>query len=317
MPFPRASAGDERPHTPGPEPLWSESWYFDFASASGDLGGYVRIGRYPNLGVCWYWACLVGADRRLVTVIDHAVPLPRVASSLEIRTDGLWADHTCEAPLDHWSLGLEAFGVALDDPRDAYGDLRGDRTPLGFDLEWETAGAVFPWPEGMDRYEVPCRVHGEILVADETIDFDGWGQRDHSWGVRDWWTPSWCWSAFRVFGPTEADPPSLVHAVTLLPEQAFAVGYLQHGDEHLSVGTLAVDPTMGTTLGTGPAAAGEYTVVAPGHDPWSLMVEPVAWSPVRLDAPDGRISHFPRALCRVDHAGTPGIGWIEFNLPQP
>ena len=32
------------------EPLWNESYYMDFVSHDADVGGYVRIGRYPNLG---------------------------------------------------------------------------------------------------------------------------------------------------------------------------------------------------------------------------------------------------------------------------
>ena len=55
---------DEGHHPPGDDPLWNESWYFDFVTADGSLGGYVRLGRYPNLGVVWYWACLVGATDR-------------------------------------------------------------------------------------------------------------------------------------------------------------------------------------------------------------------------------------------------------------
>ena len=35
---------------------------------------------------------------------------------LEVRADGLWGELMCETPLEHWSYGLEAFGVALDDP---------------------------------------------------------------------------------------------------------------------------------------------------------------------------------------------------------
>ena len=68
---------DERAHPPGEERLWGESWYFDFTDRAGTLGGYVRLGLYPNLGVAWYWACLVGEGRPLVTVIDHDVRLPR------------------------------------------------------------------------------------------------------------------------------------------------------------------------------------------------------------------------------------------------
>ncbi|MGV3760717.1 MAG: DUF7065 domain-containing protein, partial [Actinomycetota bacterium] len=177
--------GDELAHEPGEERLWGESWYFDFATREGDLGGYVRLGLYPNLGVAWYWACLVGEGRPLVTVIDHEVPLPK-APSLEVRAEGLWADHTVETPFEHMTLGCEAFAVAVDDPKEVYGDLRGDRVPFGRDLEWETDGpGVSAWP-ATTRYEVSCTVHGEILVGDEVIAFDGIGQRDHSWGVRDW-----------------------------------------------------------------------------------------------------------------------------------
>ncbi len=110
-----------------------------------------------------------------MTVIDQAVPFPSRYASLEVRSDGLWADHNVETPLDHLSLGLEAFGVALDDPAETYHGLRGERTALGFDLEWETDGIAFRWPPGIDRYEIPCRVHGEILVGDERIEFDGTG----------------------------------------------------------------------------------------------------------------------------------------------
>ena len=112
--------------------------------------------------------------------------------------------------------------MALDDPADTYHGLRGERTPLGFDLEWETDGIPFRWP-GIDRYEIPCRVHGEILVGDERIEFEGPGQRDHSWGERDWWSTAWCWTAWRMEDGTR------YHAVTTLPSEGFAVGYAQPG----------------------------------------------------------------------------------------
>ena len=45
------------------------------------------------------------------------------------------------------------------------------------------------------RYEIPCQVTGSITVDGEELRLDGPGQRDHSWGVRDWWSFGWCWSA--------------------------------------------------------------------------------------------------------------------------
>jgi hypothetical protein len=55
--------------------------------------------------------------------------------------------------------------------------------------------------------------------------------------------------------------------------------------------------------------------VEPGAN--ELVLSPVSFAPVRMDAPDGRVSFFPRATCRVRAAdGRTGVGWLEWNLPQ-
>ncbi|MDP9441800.1 MAG: hypothetical protein M3P34_06425 [Actinomycetota bacterium] len=118
----------ERRHPPGPHPLWEESWYFDFAAP--DMGGFVRLGLLPNLGVSWYWGYLVRWAEPLLVARHHAAALPR-GSVLELREDGLWAALYCETPHEHWTAGLEAFAVALDDPDDAFRGERGDRVPRG------------------------------------------------------------------------------------------------------------------------------------------------------------------------------------------
>ena len=132
-----ADPGDEARHQPGDEPLWAESWYLDFVDADNAIAGYVRLSIQPELGRAWYWACVVGPDRPLVTVIDHDVALPREGAH-EIRSEGLWADYTVETPLDHVSVGLEAFAVGVDDPAAAirtqsavYLDGLGWRPPRG------------------------------------------------------------------------------------------------------------------------------------------------------------------------------------------
>ena len=68
------TAADEGRHPPGPEELWGESWYLDWAAADASYGGYVRLGLYPNLGLSWWWIALVGEDRPLVLVVDHELP---------------------------------------------------------------------------------------------------------------------------------------------------------------------------------------------------------------------------------------------------
>ncbi len=305
-----ATPEDEGRHEPGAEPLWNESWYFDFASEDGSVGGYVRLGLYPNLGVAWYWGYLVraGADEgdasQLLAVQHHTAALP-TGSVLEVREEGLWSALHCESAHEHWTIGLEAFAVGLDDPGDAYADdLRGERVPLGFDLEWEATAPVYDYP-GVSRYEQSCRVSGDILIGDETLDFDGWGQRDHSWGVRDWWGTGWVWTAGRL------DDGTAFHAVKVETDRFdFEPGYLA------SDGTLTVVSQFKPIY----EQVGEHRLpgvtAMPIHD-LELVATPLLLAPIRLDSPEGRMGRFPRGLCRFDAAdGRTGYGWTEWNRPS-
>ena len=298
-----ADPADEARHEPGDEPLWAESWYLDFVDEANDVAGYVRLSLQPELGRAWYWACLVGPDRPLVTVIDHEVPLPR-AGTHEIRSEGLWADYTVETPLDHVTVGLEAFGVGVDDPAEVYGDLRGDRVPLGFDLEWETDGGSYAYP-GVTRYEVPCRVHGEVLVGRERIELDGIGQRDHSWGGRDWWSYGWTWTAGAL------DDGTRFHGVDVAVDgtRLYGTGYVQDPGGEMA-GTDVVD----SSADLGPEGLPRSATWSVGD--LALAIEPVAFSPVLLASVEGRTSRFPRAWCRFTAPdGRRGQGWTEWNQP--
>jgi hypothetical protein len=157
-----------------------EAGALDFARADG-VGGFVRLELRPRENTAWYWAYLVGPEVGLVVVRDHEVPLPR--AGLEIRTDGLWAELICETPGEHWSFGLEAFGLRLDDPADALtpGGEIGERVAVGLDIEWEIA----PGPDGVGE------VRGEILIDRQRITFDGSGVFVHAHAATDWWAEPW------------------------------------------------------------------------------------------------------------------------------
>lgn len=295
------AASDEARHEGAEGELWNESWYLDFATPDGALGGYARLGLYPNIGVAWWWACFVREGEPLLLVRHHEVDLPRSAT-LEVRAEGLWGAMYCETPLEHWTVGLEAFAVGLDDPRDALGHERGELTPLGFDLEWETVAPAYAYP-GVSRYEVSCRVTGEVLVGDEALTVDAWGQRDHSWGNRDWWSFPWCWTAGRL------DDGTAFHASRPeIPGVEYQPGYVALAGATTEASQFVVDTTFDT--GGLPERADMRL-----HD-LAMEVTPLRHGPVRLEAPDGRVGHLARALCRFDDAdGRSGYGWGEWNRP--
>lgn len=298
---------DERRHEPGSGRFWNESYYFDFFDEEGSLGGYVRVGLYPNLGVTWYWACLVGSERPLVTIIEHEIEVPE-APSLSIQDGELTADHQCKSPTRRFALALAAKALALPDPAAAYGPLHGDRTPFALELEWESDGPGGYRFRDLDRYELSCHVQGRIRVGGESIDFEGHGQRDHSWGERDWWVSAWCWNAGRLEDGTR------FHSVaprTLDGQNIpWAAGYIQPPGSplepiHSSFATEEVDEN-GLPVG-GRIEVGDL----------HLDLEPLYFSPVLLVDPDGRVSRFPRALSRFTAVdGREGLGWIEWNQPQ-
>lgn len=181
-------ASAERRHKPDDGLDWSELFDFQFVAPEHGLAGHVSVWLWPAVGRAWYWAGLLGACAPLVTIVETELALPR--AGLELRGSGVWADHNCETPLQHWSVGLEAFAVGLEDPAEVFGTFRGERVPIGLDLEWESEpGEVQRIPSG---YELSsCAVHGEVLVGPERYEVACRGGRSHCWGamlpyLEDW-----------------------------------------------------------------------------------------------------------------------------------
>jgi hypothetical protein len=155
----------------------AEIFAFEFSDGDG-TGGYAWLTLLADRAM--YWAALLRPDEPLVVIADLEVRRP--PKTLEIRAPGLWADHICETPWTHWSIGNEAHGVALDDPDEALGRAYGVVTPVAFDLEWEAGGAPV---RGAAGYAVPAVVYGEVLVDDERIAVAATGRWWHRWGPVD------------------------------------------------------------------------------------------------------------------------------------
>jgi hypothetical protein len=177
---------DERAHAPGAASWWWETWHLDAANEDG-VGVAVRLACAPALGLAWWWTHLFLPDvAGSVVVRDHEVGLPR--QGLEVRADGLWGELICEAPFEHWTYGLEAFGVRLDDPADSLRGEIGERVAVGLDIEWEIDAVTHSVLERGDAaepvgYEQFGRVHGEILVGRSSFELDAVGLRSHTWGT--------------------------------------------------------------------------------------------------------------------------------------
>jgi hypothetical protein len=167
---------DDLPHRQ--EASLVEQWQFDFWSPEHDLGGWTHFTYDQSSRKGWYVTALIGVDRQLVLVVDPKIPIPQLTQYLEFRAEGIWAQHVCETPLEHWTIGLEAFGVTLENVEDAMGNQWGKRTGVGLDLEWERIDDPQSVGSG---FRQRCSVSGEVLIDEEVIDLNAQGWRTRSW----------------------------------------------------------------------------------------------------------------------------------------
>lgn len=175
----RPASADESLHAPGDGDGWHEVFELGFAVPDGSIAGAVVLTIVPAQQRSWFWAAVVGRGRPLVAVYEDDAPLPR-RNAVELRTSGLWVDVEVEVPFDHVTLGVESFGLVFDDPDEVLGAARGHRTPVGFDLEWESDPATVRAAAG--GFDVPCRVHGDVLLGQEIVALDTAGWRCRRWG---------------------------------------------------------------------------------------------------------------------------------------
>jgi hypothetical protein len=175
----RVSEAHEHRREPGADPAWRETHRVDAWAADGSLGLSWSVTARPHEGRAGFLAAVLRPEELPVVLAEADAALP--VARWELRTSGLWADHVCETPLDHWSYGLEAFALRVDDPAELLGRALGDRFPLGWELEFEARAE--PEVLGPSAYRQSGEVHGLVLLGPAQVDVELCAVRHHWWGV--------------------------------------------------------------------------------------------------------------------------------------
>ncbi|MDQ2649972.1 MAG: hypothetical protein M3Z03_10490 [Actinomycetota bacterium] len=154
-----------------------------------------------------------------------------------------------------------------------------------------------PRPVAWGHYEQTCRVTGDLRVGGQSIRFDGFGQRDHSWGFRHWaGLDQWHWVTC-FFEDGRSANLFEVHA----PDGSIAVNGFVHGadgDEYVVAATRTLDRSDdggaeryamelaladGSTFAVTAERGGLSLPVRPAPDQPVVVHE----TPMRLTAADG------------------------------
>ncbi|WP_420452665.1 hypothetical protein [Ilumatobacter sp.] len=175
-------AADERRHRGTLEEWVFAAWTSD--GALGVISGHRIVG-----ATAWYWAALARVGRPLLHVVDFSVPVR--ADPFVVKGEQMWAEHTCDAAMEQWTVGNETYASALDDPDDALGQVYGVPTPVAFDLEWYATAPPTSTPGPETGYEQVGVVHGAIeLLGEPGVELvEVPARRWHRWTRRDGLAP--------------------------------------------------------------------------------------------------------------------------------
>ncbi|MFL6204387.1 MAG: hypothetical protein ACJ739_03470 [Acidimicrobiales bacterium] len=265
-----------------PSPHWSDSLYFNAWDPSTDAFLMTRIAVLANEAratggmVVWVGGELAyGYGREL----DHLPPSD-------------W-DAMCTDGLTYRMLESgQAWAVQLDD-----GDAKAH-------LEWHGVSPATSYDDHPDgplpkavawgHYEQSCRVTGDLVVGGRSIAFDGFGQRDHSWGFRHWaGLHQWHWvtgflvdgRCFNLFEVHTHDGATTVNGFVHGPD---GDDYITSADRVLTRADDGGASSYALTAATAGGAhlhlvgerAGSSVPVRPAPDQPAVVHE----TPVRLDA---------------------------------
>lgn len=314
---------DEFFHVPGEAEFWSESHYLDFVGEA--LQGHFRIGFYPNRQEANLFAFLLDGEA-IYSAVDPSIDLESV-HGLSVRRDDWRFEMVPETVGRAWTVAFDGRMLRSETTADV---AAGEGTPVEVDVEFTSRGRHDPflYSEGRDdlsgpdedRYEQATRVSGSAVVDGETHDFETTGERDHSWGVREWTDGEWLW----ISGSFE-DGTAYNHLSAWPPggDPVAVNGFWFDGESvhPLVDASLEATPAFGAETATdwlaGEAPPSVTLELAWDGGETSVSADPFATTPVEwVDEDAGLRSVMNRSPARQERDGhVSGRGFFE-NMTQ-
>ena len=180
-------------HEFGTHAEWNESFYFNFYDKARDICAFMRIGLKPNsnekTGFCFFMM----PDGSVLAM--HGL---EPVGDRELEVGNLRFEKIL--PEKKWQL---AFSGMMERRK---GDAKASEQ-VSFSADYESLNRVFDYREyvsginekisekiATQHLEQFGRAVGRLTIGAKEYTLDGLGERDHSWGVRDWNAPKmWIW----------------------------------------------------------------------------------------------------------------------------
>jgi len=180
-------------HPAGKHVDWNESFYFNLYDKEKNICAFMRIGLKPNKVEKNMMCYFMMPDGSVLGTRDVGP-----GEDLELAVNGLRLEKV--VPDKEWRMTYKGtMKRTLGD------DIQ--RREVAFTLTYRAVNKVFDYREcAVGEKDIVSRVNpaehteqfgsieGDLTIAGETIHLIGFGEKDHSWGIRDWVAPTmWIW----------------------------------------------------------------------------------------------------------------------------
>jgi len=162
---------DELLHKPTNESKWRESYYFNWVDLQNEISGFSTIGIVPNETRREFVFLLFLKDRNEVYYKEP--PLIHYEDNINTMLKDKKLSYKLIKPLKVWQIDYNSH-------------------KMSFNITFETRFPTYTFginssASWHQHFEASGKITGELLLKNnKKIEINGYGQRDKSWGYRDW-----------------------------------------------------------------------------------------------------------------------------------
>ncbi len=162
---------DELLHEPSSESKWRESYYFNWVDLQNEISGFSTIGIVPNENRREFVFILFLKGRNEIYYKEP--PLFQYEDNINTMLTDKKLSYKLIKPFKIWQIDYNS-------------------RKLKFRIKFETRFSTYNFglnssASWQQHFEASGKIQGELILKDnKKIDIHGYGQRDKSWGYRDW-----------------------------------------------------------------------------------------------------------------------------------
>lgn len=166
---------DDQLHVSSGGESWRESYYFNFVDLKNGLSGFTTIGLMPTINKGEFVFTLFYNGQRMVYFVESTISFEPIKNNLILSNGNLTYEQL--SPMKKWRLHFCKDSTLADLI------WEGRFPPFSFGI-----GSGTSW---IGHFEQSGLITGMVKVDGTIIPVEGLGQRDKSWGPRDWHIDSW------------------------------------------------------------------------------------------------------------------------------